>query len=88
MRSICTRGSLPKFEDNALLNVFGQHGLGLFVTPSVIATEVQRQYQVKIVGQHGQCARTFLCHISRPQASPSLPCWRFPKALAPGYLID
>ncbi|HVO91682.1 MAG TPA: transcriptional activator NhaR [Terriglobales bacterium] len=41
---------VAEFEDNALLNVFGQHELGLFAAPSIIADEVQKQYRVKAVG--------------------------------------
>lgn len=40
-----------EFEDSALLKVFGQTGLGIFPAPSVIAAEVQRQYQVRLVGR-------------------------------------
>jgi LysR family transcriptional regulator, transcriptional activator of nhaA len=40
-----------EFEDNALLNVFGQMGMGLFPTPSIIADEVKRQHQVEVVGR-------------------------------------
>jgi len=40
-----------EFEDSALLNAFGQAGLGLFAAPSVIAAEVRRQYQVRPVGE-------------------------------------
>ena len=39
-----------EFEDSALLNVFGQSGLGLFPASSAIAREVRRQYQVRSVG--------------------------------------
>jgi LysR family transcriptional activator of nhaA len=42
---------IAEFEDSALLKVFGQHGLGLFVAPVVIAPAVQRQYGVNIVGR-------------------------------------
>jgi LysR family transcriptional regulator, transcriptional activator of nhaA len=42
---------VAEFEDSALLKVFGQHGLGLFFAPSVIARDVQRQYDVKVIGQ-------------------------------------
>ena len=38
-------------EDSALLQVFGQRGLGVFFAPSIIATEVQRQYEVKLIGR-------------------------------------
>jgi LysR family transcriptional regulator, transcriptional activator of nhaA len=48
------RGIRPRvvgeFEDSALLKVFGQSGHGLFPAASVIAQEVSRQYQVKVVG--------------------------------------
>lgn len=42
---------IGEFEDNALLNVFGQMGLGLFPAPSVIADEVCRQFQVQPAGR-------------------------------------
>jgi len=38
-------------EDSALLQVFGQRGLGLFFVPSVISAEVQRQSTVKAIGR-------------------------------------
>jgi LysR family transcriptional regulator, transcriptional activator of nhaA len=38
-------------EDSALLQVFGQRGLGLFFVPSVISAEVQRQRMVKVMGR-------------------------------------
>lgn len=38
-------------EDSALLKVFGQRGTGIFVVPSVIAADVQKQYGVGVVGQ-------------------------------------
>jgi hypothetical protein len=41
---------IAEFEDSALLKVFGQHGLGLFFAPSVIAAEVQKQHGAAIVG--------------------------------------
>lgn len=64
---------VAEFEDNALLNVFGQHGLGLFVTPSVIATEVQRQYQVKIVGHMANVReRFFAISLDRKLRHPAV----------------
>ena len=42
---------VAEFEDSALLKVFGQHGLGLFFAPTVIARDVQRQYDVKVIAQ-------------------------------------
>lgn len=38
-------------EDSALLKVFGQRGFGVFFAPSIIAVEVQRQYEVKSIGR-------------------------------------
>lgn len=42
---------IGEFEDSALLDVFGQTGMGLFPTASFIAGEVIRQHQVEIVGR-------------------------------------
>ena len=48
------RGVRPRvvgeFDDSALLKVFGQTGLGIFPAHSVIADEVERQYQVRVIG--------------------------------------
>jgi LysR family transcriptional activator of nhaA len=38
------------FEDAARLEAFGQAGVGMFVMPSAIQTETQRQYRVRLVG--------------------------------------
>lgn len=50
-----TRGLRPRvvgeFEDNALLQVFGQAGMGLFPASAVIADEVQRQHRVRPIGK-------------------------------------
>jgi LysR family transcriptional regulator, transcriptional activator of nhaA len=58
-----TRGIRPhvvgEFEDNALLKVFGQVGMGLFPASSIIATEVQRQYQVRPVGKLDEVRERF-----------------------------
>jgi LysR family transcriptional activator of nhaA len=50
---------VAEFEDSALLQVFGQRGLGLFVAPSVIAQEVQRRYDAKIVARIGEVHERF-----------------------------
>jgi len=42
---------IGEFDDSALLKVFGQAGEGVFVTPTVIADEVMRQYQVQFIGK-------------------------------------
>jgi LysR family transcriptional activator of nhaA len=57
------RGFQPKImgeiEDCALLKVFGQKGLGLFVMPTVEEEEVQRQYEVRLVGRLGEVRERF-----------------------------
>ncbi len=42
---------VAEFDDSALLKVFGQLGDGVFVAPTIIETEVRRQYQVDVVGR-------------------------------------
>jgi LysR family transcriptional activator of nhaA len=40
-----------EFEDSALLKAFGQHGDGIFVSPSVVEKEIRYQYSVDVVGR-------------------------------------
>lgn len=40
-----------EFEDSALLKVFGQAGVGLFVVPTAVENEVRKQYGVELVGR-------------------------------------
>src|SRR5712692_6933760 len=40
-----------EFQDNALLNVFGQAGLGIFAAPDVIEHEVSKYYQAALIGR-------------------------------------
>ena len=40
-----------EIEDSALLKVFGEKGLGIFIAPAVIEREVIRQYGVMTVGR-------------------------------------
>jgi LysR family transcriptional activator of nhaA len=50
-----TEGLRPRvvgeFEDSALLKAFGEQGLGLFVIPSLIESEVQQKYSVEVLGR-------------------------------------
>ena len=41
---------VAEIEDSALLKVFGQHGAGLFAAPSIVASDVKRQYGVRALG--------------------------------------
>jgi LysR family transcriptional regulator, transcriptional activator of nhaA len=40
-----------EFDDNALLNTFGRHGIGLFPAPSALAKDVRDQFDAVQVGQ-------------------------------------
>ena len=40
-----------EFDDSALMKVFGQAGTGVFIAPSAIAAEVEKQYGVVAIGQ-------------------------------------
>ena len=39
-----------EFDDSALAKEFGRRGAGIFVGPAVLAAEIERQYQVKLLG--------------------------------------
>jgi LysR family transcriptional activator of nhaA len=43
-----------EFDDSALMKVFGQAGTGIFIIPTPIATEVAKQYGVRIIGSTGE----------------------------------
>lgn len=40
-----------EFDDSALMKVFGQAGIGIFIIPTPIASEVAKQYGVRIIGR-------------------------------------
>lgn len=42
---------IGEFTDSALMKAFGQVGDGVFTAPSIIETEIQRQYQVQVIGR-------------------------------------
>jgi LysR family transcriptional activator of nhaA len=64
---------VAEFEDSALLKVFGQRGLGFFVAPSVISAEVQRQYDVKIIGRlEGVTERYYAISLDRKLKHPAV----------------
>jgi LysR family transcriptional activator of nhaA len=72
-----TRGLRPKvvgeFEDNALLKVFGQAGMGLFPASSVIAKEVERQYGVRPLGKlDGLRERFYAISVERKLKHPAV----------------
>jgi len=48
-----------EFDDSALIKVFGQEGHGVFVAPTVIASEILRQYEVQAIGQTNSVKERF-----------------------------
>ncbi len=48
-----------EFVDSALLKVFGQEGDGIFISPTVIEKEVEKQYHVKIIGRTEEIKERF-----------------------------
>jgi len=62
-----------EFEDSALLEVFGQDGLGLFAAPDVITGEVLRQYEVERLGPaEGVFERFYAVSVERQIAHPAV----------------
>ncbi len=58
-----SKGIVPniraEFEDSALLKVFGQEGMGVFVVPSAVEEEVRTQFGVHRVGQTDEIRERF-----------------------------
>lgn len=40
-----------EFDDSALMKAFGQRGAGVFIGPSVLESEIEKQYGVKTLGR-------------------------------------
>ena len=48
-----------EFDDSALMKAFGQAGTGVFIAPTPIAAEVEKQYGVVIIGQTDEVREQF-----------------------------
>ena len=48
-----------EFDDSALMHAFGQAGIGIFIAPSVISDEVQREYGVTVIGRTDEVTEQF-----------------------------
>ena len=42
---------MAEFDDSALMKAFGQEGAGIFIAPSAIETQVERQYKAVAIGR-------------------------------------
>lgn len=63
-----------EFDDSALMKVFGQAGVGIFVAPTAIAEEVENHYGVRQLGQTDAVREQFFAisverRISHPAVS-------------------
>ena len=48
-----------EFDDSALLNAFGQRGMGLFMAPTALAAYICKQYAVRAVGRLPEVSEQF-----------------------------
>lgn len=48
-----------EFEDSALMMAFGNAGVGIFISPSVLEAEVVRQYEVEPIGKSDEVRERF-----------------------------
>jgi LysR family transcriptional activator of nhaA len=48
-----------EFQDTALMKAFGREGLGVFPGPAVLAREISRQFEVKVVGAPSDLVEEF-----------------------------
>ena len=48
-----------EFDDSALMKAFGQHGAGVFIGPTLLESEIQTQYGVKILGRSAEIVEEF-----------------------------
>jgi LysR family transcriptional activator of nhaA len=63
-----------EFDDSALMKVFGQAGAGIFIIPTPIATDVAKQYGVRIIGSTDEVREQYYAisverRISHPAVS-------------------
>ena len=50
---------VAEFDDSALMKVFGQEGVGVFIAPAAIEAEVEWQYQVAAIGRVDEVKERF-----------------------------
>ena len=50
---------VAEFDDSALMKAFGKEGVGVFIAPAAIASEVERQYQVATIGRVAEVKESF-----------------------------
>ena len=64
---------IGEFDDSALMKAFGQAGVGVFIAPTAIAGEVEKQYGVMAVGQTNDVrAEFYAISVERKTAHPAV----------------
>lgn len=58
-RHALSPGVAAEFQDTALMKAFGREGLGFFPAPAVLAGEISRQFEVKVLGTPDDLAEEF-----------------------------
>lgn len=48
-----------EFDDTALMKAFGQRGAGVFTGPSVLESEIEKQYGVKVIGRAAEVVEEY-----------------------------
>lgn len=62
-----------EFTDSALLKAFGQAGVGVFPGPVVIGREIERQYQVRLIGEAAEIReRYYAISVERRLRHPAV----------------
>ena len=50
---------VAEFDDSALMKTFGQKGAGIFLAPTTISAEIERQHQASAIGQTDEVKASF-----------------------------
>jgi len=62
-----------EFDDSALMKAFGQAGAGLFIAPTAIAADVERQFHVKALGEIADvCEELYAISTERRVSHPAV----------------
>jgi LysR family transcriptional activator of nhaA len=68
-----TPNLVGEFDDSALMKAFGQAGVGIFIAPSMIVEEVERQYGVVKIGQIDDVTEKFYAiSVERRASHPAV----------------
>ena len=62
-----------EFDDSALMKAFGQTGAGVFIAPTAISEEVEKQYDVVAIGQTDEVrAKFYAISVERKISHPAV----------------